>query len=138
MRRKLSNSVGVRLFKLNYDKVMEELKRYAKRIIRDGRAKAVILVGSLARGDYTAFSDADVIIIADNVPRRPVDRIAEFIDPTLSIDIQPIVYTTREILKMAEEKRRIVREVVKYGILLAGDKTILATLARKLKDEENK
>jgi len=111
---------------------MEKLREYAERAVAKG-AKAVILIGSLARGDYTAYSDADVVIVADNVPKRPIDRLAEFIDPTLPIDLEPRVYTTREIIKMAEEGRWIVKEIISYGKVLAGDKELIDVLRAKFR-----
>jgi len=124
MRKKLLNTVEVKLFKLNYNKVMEKLKEYGEKAVAKG-ARTVVLVGSLARGDYTAFSDADILIIADNIPERPIDRLKEFIDPTLPIDLDVRVYTSEEFLKMAEKGMRIVKEVVRYGIVIAGDPTII-------------
>jgi len=118
------NTVEVKLFKLNYNKVMEKLKEYGEKAVAKG-ARTVVLVGSLARGDYTAFSDADILIIADNIPKRPIDRLKEFIDPTLPIDLDVRVYTSEEFLKMAEKGMRIVKEVVRYGIVIAGDPTII-------------
>ena len=93
-----------------------------------------MLVGSLARSDYTAFSDADVIIIVPEglTPENPVERIKHFIDPEVSVDLQPIVYTEREFIKMAVQGRRIVREALSYGILLAGDDRILKLARSKL------
>lgn len=132
MRRRSSSSAGVKLLKLNYGEVMEKLREYAERAVAKG-AKAVILIGSLARGDYTAYSDADVVIVADNVPKRPIDRLAEFIDPTLPIDLEPRVYTTREIIKMAEEGRWIVKEIISYGKVLAGDKELIDVLRAKFR-----
>ncbi len=131
MQRKSSSSVDVKFFSLNYDEVIEKLRAYARRCIEKG-AKAVILIGSLARGDYTAFSDADIVIVSDNVEPRPIDRIKEFIDPTLPIDIEPRVYTTQELLRMAKEKRKLVREIIEYGMLLAGDEEILKKLKESL------
>jgi len=113
------------LFKLDYNKVMEKLREYGGKAVAKG-AKTVVLIGSLARGDYTAFSDADILIISDNVPERPIDRLKEFIDPTLPIDLDVRVYTSKEFLKMAEKGMRIVKEVVKYGIVIAGDHTIIS------------
>ena len=124
MRKKLLNTVEVKLFKLNYNKVMEKLKEYGEKAVAKG-ARTVVLVGSLARGDYTAFSDADILIIADNIPERPIDRLKEFIDPTLPIDLDVRVYTSEEFLKMVEKGMRIVKEVVRYGIVIAGDPTII-------------
>ncbi|ARD85028.1 nucleotidyltransferase [Ferroplasma acidiphilum] len=47
-----------------------------------------ILIGSLARGDCTPFSDADVIIITDSTRSE-----IEFMDPHMPIDIEPRVFT---------------------------------------------
>lgn len=132
MQKKLSNSAEVKFFSLDYEQVLKELKNYAKKCLSEG-AKAVILIGSLARRNYTAFSDADVIIVSDNVPPRPIDRISKFIDPTLPIDIEPRVYTSKEILMMAKKGSKIVKEIVEYGILLSGDKRIIEKLKEILK-----
>jgi len=133
MQKKSLNSAEVRFFSLNYHQVLKELKNYAKKCIDKG-AKAIILIGSLARKDYTAFSDADIIIISDNVPSRPIDRIKEFIDPTLSIDIEPRVYTSEEILIMAKKKSSIIKEIVEHGILLSGDEKIIERLREILRN----
>ncbi len=130
--RESSNTAEVRFFKLDYRSVTEELKGYAERAINRG-ALTVILVGSLARGDYTAFSDADVVVIADNVPSRPMDRIKDFLDPTLSVDVEPRVYTRDEILEMARCGSKVVEEIASYGILLAGDRKIFEDIIKEFK-----
>ena len=132
MQKKSSSTADVKLLKLNYSEVMRKLREYAERAVAKG-ARTVILIGSLARGDYTAYSDADVVIVSDNVPERPIDRLAEFIDPTLPIDLEPRVYTTREIIKMAEEGRRVVKEIISYGKILAGDKRLIDELRTKFR-----
>jgi len=124
------NSAEVKFFKLDFEKAMRCLEEYARRIVERG-AIAVILIGSLARGDYTAFSDADLIIVSDNVPDDPLERLRDFMDPTLPIDLEPRVYTRKEFLEMAKDERRIIGEVLKYGILLAGDKALIIE-AKKL------
>lgn len=57
--------------------------------------------------------------------RKTQDRVKDFIDQTLSIDVEPRVYTTGEFLAMARERRRIVVEALKHGKVLAGEKTFL-------------
>ncbi|MEM2227268.1 MAG: nucleotidyltransferase domain-containing protein [Candidatus Bathyarchaeia archaeon] len=116
---------------------MKKLKEYSEKALAKG-VKAVILIGSLAKGDYTAFSDADILIIFDEAPKNPIDRIKEFIDPSLPIEVEPRVYTTSEVLKMAKEKRRIIKEAIRYGKLLAGDKEIINTIKNALKNKEFK
>ncbi|WP_245218405.1 nucleotidyltransferase domain-containing protein [Pyrobaculum islandicum] len=49
----------------------------------------MVLIGSLARGDYTAFSDADVVIVLREDGRRPMDRIPDFLDSSFPIDLEP-------------------------------------------------
>jgi len=90
----------------------------------------VVLIGSLARGDYTAYSDADVVIIIRESRLNPVDRIVEYLDPTLPIDLEPRVYTVEEIIRMAVERRRIVKEIIEYGRILGGDERIIDDLKR--------
>lgn len=120
---------GVKLFKLDYNVVIKELKDYAKKSVEKG-ALAVILVGSLARGDYTAFSDADVVIIVKESKERPLDRIVKYIEPKATITIDPRVYTVDEVRKMVKEKARIIREIAEYGVLLCGDEKIYEKIRR--------
>ncbi|MGB9727538.1 MAG: nucleotidyltransferase domain-containing protein [Nitrososphaeria archaeon] len=125
MQRKSSNSAEIRLFRLDLERVLEFLKAYARRLVDTGRAELVVLVGSLARGDYTAFSDADLLIVAEDVPKLSLDRISAYMDSKSPIDIEPRVLTKNEFYIMASEKSRLVREVLEYGIVLAGDSKIL-------------
>jgi len=110
----------IKLFRIDYDRIIERLKEFAKRKINENNnILAIILIGSLARGDYTAFSDADLVIIVKEDNRRFLDRITEF------IDADPVVYTLSEIKEMSKRNNRLMREIKEYGILLAGDKRIL-------------
>jgi len=124
MRKRSWDTAEVRFFKLAHEEVIRSLRRYAEEAVAKG-AKAVILIGSLARGDYTAFSDADVIIISDDVPANPVERTVGFMDSTLPVEVEPRVYTAGEFLKMAEDGRRIVKEAVACGKLLAGSGDVI-------------
>jgi predicted nucleotidyltransferase len=130
MHEKSSNSASLKVFKLNYELVLRKLREYAERVLEKG-ALVVFLIGSLARGDYTAFSDADVVIIVrDDYPKKLPDRISDFIDPTLPVDVEPRVYTLSEFSKMVQNKERIVREIEKYGIVLAGDVSFMKDILR--------
>jgi predicted nucleotidyltransferase len=130
MHEKSSNFASLKVFKLDYELVLRKLKEYAERSLKKG-ALVVFLIGSLARGDYTAFSDADlVIIVRDDYPKKLLNRIPDFIDPTLPVDIEPRVYTLSEFSKMAQNKERIIREIEKYGIVLAGNVSFVKDILR--------
>lgn len=128
------SSLEVRFFTLNYEAVINELREYAKRAVDKG-ALSVILVGSLARGDYTAFSDADIIVIVGKSEERPIDRIARFMETKASIDIDVRVYTLEEIKRMIENESRIIHEIAKWGILLGGDQKIIEDIKQRVMRE---
>ena len=131
MQRESSHSAGTKFFKLNYDEVMEKLREYAKRAIERG-AKLVVLIGSLAKGNYTAFSDADILIISDDVPERPIDRLKDYIDPSMPIDVEPRIYTTKEVINMAIRESRAIIEAIEQGKILAGDSNLLNELKKAI------
>ena len=113
------------MFKLDYDLVLREVKEYAEDLVRRGLAELVVLVGSLARGDYSPFSDADLLIVVREAPKRPPERIAAYINPRLSLDVEPRVLTVEEFLEMARERRKLLEEALFRGVFLAGDKELL-------------
>ena len=83
------------------------------------------MIGSLARGDYTPFSDADVIIITDSTRSE-----IEFMDPHMPIDIEPRVFTINRIYEMAKGRRKIIEEIIKNGKILAGNDEIFNNLVK--------
>jgi len=117
----------VKVFKLERDEVLRRLRAYAEKKL-GGNVLAIVLIGSLARGDYTAFSDADLVVIVESDPRRPMDRALDFIDPSLGVDVEPRVYTLEEIFTMCRQRRLLVKEVLEHGLLLAGDPKLLERL----------
>jgi predicted nucleotidyltransferase len=48
-------------------------------VARRAGVREVWLFGSLARGNATARSDADLLVVVDRDERRPMDRIPEFL-----------------------------------------------------------
>jgi uncharacterized protein len=131
MQGKLLNSVEVKVFKLNIEYVMERVRSYAEELVSKRIAETVILFGSLAKGTYSPFSDIDVLILVEDAPPNPLDRISKYIDPKLPLDIEPRVLTINEFFNIIKEERRFGREILENGIVLAGKREILEE-ARKL------
>jgi len=71
--------------------------------------------------------------MADNVPKRPIDRLIDFMNPLMPIDVDLMVYTTEEILGITKEERKIIGEIVKYNKLLVGDMAVLTDIKRHFK-----
>jgi len=61
-----------------------------------------------------------------------MDRIIDYIDPEMPVDVEPRVYTLDEVRGMARRKARIVREILEVGILLAGDSRVIDHLREGL------
>jgi predicted nucleotidyltransferase len=119
------DSAEIKYLKINFNEVLKELRDYALVKGRSHKTKAILLTGSLATGTYTGTSDADLLIIADDVPPRSLDRYGIFADDSLSLDVEPRVFTTKEFLKMVRERDRLAIESVVRGIPLFGGAFIL-------------
>jgi len=118
------------VFRLDYDLVLREVREYAEDLVRRGLAELVVLIGSLARGDYSPFSDADLLIVVREAPKSPSERIAAYINPRLSLDVEPRVLTVEEFFEMARERRKLSEEALFKGVFLAGNKELLEEARR--------
>jgi len=116
------SSAGARYLKINLDEIHDKLRHYATSKSRSHGVKAIVLTGSLAKGTYTGTSDADILVIADRVPARMLERYGLFADPTLPIDVEPRVYTANEFANKVHQGDRFAVESLKIGIPLYGER----------------
>ncbi|MEA3345633.1 MAG: nucleotidyltransferase domain-containing protein [Chloroflexota bacterium] len=89
---------------------------------------AILLFGSLAKGNYHTFSDADVCVILPTPEAHPFEGYGQMasLDPTGVI--QPMVYGREQFMRMISEANGLALEVMYYGIALAGQDAFLAEL----------
>ena len=100
-------------------------------------AKLIIPYGPLARGDYTATSDADILIISDKFKDiRIIDRMLDFLDPSSPIDIEPRILTTEEFKTLIKKRDRFASEVLRDGIVLIGDVKLYREFKSLAKESE--
>lgn len=117
-----SDSAGARF--LDRDAVLESLRRISEQLVRDKpEAQGVALFGSLARGDYSLRSDADILVCLRSAREEKVaDRIppllAAFLDAPVPVDILPL--TISEICRHLENPSPFWRRLWREAILLAG------------------
>lgn len=76
------------------------LKKIAKELSRIEDVKAVILYGSLARGEFTSRSDIDLFILTtdDKTQKEVEDRVIE-LETEIGRNIQPTIRTVAELQK---------------------------------------
>ncbi|HQO37094.1 MAG TPA: nucleotidyltransferase domain-containing protein, partial [bacterium] len=109
---------------LDRQAVIDGLRECAERLVRaDPRVRAVGLFGSLARGDATPSSDADVLIVLSEHPTTPwFKRIPDYSRAFdgISLGVEPFPYTLAEIRNMLSGPG-FMRTVIRELIPLAGE-----------------
>lgn len=116
------SSVEVRYLKISFDEALMRLREYAESKSKAHGVKAIVLTGSLAKGNYTGISDADILVIADSLPARVLERYALFAEPKMPMDLEPRAYTTEEFVNNVRKGDRFALESLEVGIPLHGEK----------------
>lgn len=86
--------------------------------------QAVVLFGSVARGDFNLWSDVDVLVIAAHLADRWLDRI-ESVGESAAL-VQPVIWTPSEWTVQLARKNPIALEAINRGIWLVGSPEDLA------------
>lgn len=108
--------------RLGHYKGTAALEAFVERCSTQPWLKALVLFGSVARGDWHEYSDADICVIVNEPEVRPLDR--EWWLRIISLSdgfVQPHIYGQEQFLAMVDEIHRFAIEIVHWGILLAGD-----------------
>jgi len=76
-----------------------------------------VLFGSYARGDFNAWSDIDIVIIADKIPKSPLKRIEIIKECLIKYpDIEPIIISQEDYERLKRKKNPVATEINKNGI----------------------
>ncbi len=122
--------MNVRFFRLDRPKVEQALRRYAESLAENPRVLAVVLFGSLARGDATAMSDADMMIILSDASEPFHLRISAFLRPGVGIAMDVFPYTLNEALQALREGWGVVSVAVREGRWLVDKAAVCERLQR--------
>ena len=97
---------------------VEKLERFLKRLLerRGEELEFVVLFGSMARGDWSLWSDYDLLIgLRGEDGKRLIDRMAEF---SSEANIEVFPYSRSEWRRMFEELHPLLLEAFEHGIVL--------------------
>ena len=110
----------VKIKSLNMDKVLRKLKHVARDIIKkDPKVMEISLFGSLAKGNYTGRSDADILIVLKEDSRRFIDRIPRYLSSFLYADVPVDVFPyTEEELKQLRKENLFIKRILDEKIIL--------------------
>lgn len=81
--------------------------------------RAVVVFGSVARGDFNAWSDIDVLVVCDRLPAGGRPRLA-VLHQDGHIGIQPVGWTQAEFLDRLRRGDPIATEAVGRGVVVRG------------------
>jgi len=115
--KKLSESQGislstVRVISVDKQKIEEFLKDY-KKFLRKKNVSKAFLFGSWAKGNYSPYSDLDILIIIDSSPKKVRDRCPDFLPRHAPVGIDVFVFTIEE-----AERSPFVQNIMKEAIPL--------------------
>lgn len=108
------------------------LENYVKTLMKErgDRVESIVLFGSMAKGNYTKFSDYDLLIVVSRESLSFKDRLYEY---SLYSDgwVEPFTYTKEEVEKMFGEFNLLILDALKDGIVIYDKTNFWKNLKRK-------
>ena len=95
-----------------------QARRFATDIAASVDVRAAVVIGSVARGDFNRWSDIDVLIIAEGLPARALDRLTLL--SSRPPGVQPIAWTSAEWEREVARGNPMALEALEKGVWLAG------------------
>ena len=111
--------------------VLEGRRRERARLIEAARSHVIRLkgtlpliaaavVGSVARGDFNAWSDVDVVVVAESLPERIPDR-SGLLATDAPGGVQTVGFTVEEFELAWRKGNPLAREATDAGVVLMGE-----------------
>ncbi|HZD56052.1 MAG TPA: nucleotidyltransferase domain-containing protein [Anaerolineales bacterium] len=116
-----ASSSSVKIISLDREKLLANLRRIADTIKREHpEVIEVRLFGSLARGDQTGTSDADILVLLDNTnendPHRRILTFLPYFDLGRGVDL--LVYTRNELEQRLSKGDRNLKRILTESLAL--------------------
>lgn len=100
-----------------------QARRFAARLDATLAVRAVVVVGSVARGDFHDTSDIDVVIVADGLPADRTERYRAL--GQLPAGLEPIAWTADEWALQVRRRNPLACEALQRGVWLVGQRDAL-------------
>jgi len=102
---------------------IEAVGRFIERATQELHPLALILFGSLAKGNYHQGSDADFCVVLAEPPSSPFDGYDRVVACDPSGIVQPLVYGPDQFRQMVRQANGLALEIMADGLFLAGDES---------------
>ncbi len=110
--------MSVRVWKRDHGAALSLLRTWAEQLGEDPAVLAVVLFGSLARGEATAASDADVLIVLRDSSEEFDERIVRHKPVGLGVSVEVFPYTLGEVRKALADGAGVVGVALREGLVL--------------------
>lgn len=130
--------MSVKFFRLDRERVERNIHTYVRQLAEDPSVLAIALFGSLARGEATAMSDADILILLRDSPRPFHERAPDFLRSGVGIGLDLFPYTLSEAAQALQEGWGVVAIALREGIWLVDKENIRERLLAMLPTAEGK
>ena len=103
--------------------LLDRARRFVEGLDAGLRVQAVVVVGSVARGDFNRWSDVDTVVVAEGFADSLLDRLAQLAPRPAGVELAA--------WRPEEGKKRLARadpmavEAVNRGIWLVGSPSVL-------------
>lgn len=98
--------------------LINRAEKFVAGLPADLGVRAAVVFGSVARGDFNLWSDVDVVVVAEHLPARLLDRL-DALTPRPA-RVQPVPWTPAEWAHHASRGNPIVVEARERGLWLVG------------------
>ncbi|MGF1663175.1 MAG: nucleotidyltransferase domain-containing protein [Kineosporiaceae bacterium] len=98
--------------------LLDRARRFADDLDTGLDVRAVVVFGSVARGDFHEASDVDVLVIADGMPSRPLDRLAALGVPPSRVEV--VAWTHEEWRRAVIMGDPVALEAARTGVWVQG------------------
>ncbi|ASJ04953.1 MULTISPECIES: nucleotidyltransferase domain-containing protein [Thermococcus] len=106
-----------------------EIREYVEAVKKALNPKLILLYGSVARGTFGLGSDVDVLVVAEDLPRNPNERLKLLYDlDRTRAPIDAKAYTPGEIRKMLLRGHPLILDALSDGKVLYADEDYLEEL----------
>jgi len=109
------------LIKMEKNGYIRIAKKFSKYVSKDD-INAIILFGSVARGDFSERSDVDVLVVyRGEAPKGNVSKVINQILDEFDVQVVPTYITSEEVKQRLEKFDKFIVNVVEEGVVLYGD-----------------
>ena len=107
----------IELRKKERKNLLEKAESYLKKLRKSVGPLSGAVLGSVSRGDFNDASDIDVVVVAEELPTHPLQRLEVLLAPWVP-GIDPKGYKRSEFVQLRQKGNLFIQLILEEGIVL--------------------